>query len=242
MPDPALVGAASLLGAGGVLAAGGFLAHAARGRSSTVFGPSVYHGDRARNALALTFDDGPSEFTPALLDVLARHNARATFFMCGKNVERLPHIARQVAEAGHEIGNHSDTHPRFDFCSAAFMERELAAAQEKISRHAGVTPALFRAPYGVRWFGLRGVQRRLHLLGVMWTILARDWKWPAERVSSLLLERSGNGDILCLHDGRTTKPAPDIRATIEAVRTLLPRLEQKGLRFETVSQILCPHK
>ncbi len=238
MPDGALVGAASL----GVVAAGGLLAHATRGRSSTVFGPSVYHGDRARNALALTFDDGPSESTPALLDLLARHNARATFFMCGTNVERLPHIARQVAEAGHEIGNHSDTHPRFAFHAATFIERELTAAQEKITLHTGVRPVLFRAPYGVRWFGLRRAQRRLNLMGVMWTIIARDWKWPAERIGSLLIERSGTGDILCLHDGRTTQIAPDIGATVEAVRSVLPALARRGLRFETVSQILCPLK
>jgi len=202
----------------------------------------VYHGDRARNALALTFDDGPSESTPALLDLLERHKARATFFMCGKNVERLPRIARLVAEAGHEIGNHSDTHPRFDFCSATLIEQELAAAQEKIAQHTGVTPKYFRAPYGVRWFGLRSAQKRLGLLGVMWTIIARDWKWSAERVSSLLLERCGNGDVVCLHDGRTLAPAPDIRATLEAVRVILPRLQQKGLRFETMSEILCPLK
>src|SRR5579871_1788464 len=114
----------------GAAAVGGFLAHSVRGRASSVFGPSVYHGDRRRKAVALTFDDGPSESTPALLEVLARANARATFFMCGRNVERLPEIAREVAAAGHEIGNHSDTHPRFDFHSRSFMREELARTQD----------------------------------------------------------------------------------------------------------------
>ena len=231
---------ALIAGSVGLLAGAGWLAHAVRGRSSQAFGPSVYHGDRQRPAIALTFDDGPSEATPALLEVLARHGVPATFFMCGKNVERLPEVARAVALHGHEIGNHSDTHPRFDFCSREFIYRELASAQAKIIRHAGVTPRLCRAPYGVRWFGMGGVQQRLNLLGVMWTSIGNDWKWPAARVSQHVLRRARYGDIVCLHDGSATRQSPDIRATIEAVETIIPVLKQRGFRFETVSQILCP--
>jgi peptidoglycan/xylan/chitin deacetylase (PgdA/CDA1 family) len=224
----------------GVVSAGGWLAHAVRGRASTAFGASVYHGDRQRPAIALTFDDGPSESTPALLALLAKYDVRATFFMCGKNVERLPEIARSVAAAGHEIGNHSDSHPRFDFCSGDFIYRELAQGQEKIARHTGVTPRLFRAPYGVRWFGLKSAQARLGLLGVMWGTIGKDWKWPAPRVSERLLRRARNGEIVCLHDGRTTQPTPNIAATLAALEAAIPRLKERGLRFETVSQILCP--
>jgi peptidoglycan-N-acetylglucosamine deacetylase len=235
MPNGAVIG-----GSASLLAAGGFLAHAVRGRASTVFGPSVYHGDRTRPAIALTFDDGPSESTAALLRILARHNVPATFFMCGKNVERLPGVARTVAASGHEIGNHSDTHPRFDFRSPGFIYRELARGQEKIAEHTGVTPKLFRAPYGVRWFGLKSAQERLGLLGVMWGTIGNDWKWPAHRVSALLLDRARYGEIICLHDGRTTQVAPDVQSTLEAVDRVIPQLKQRGLRFETVSQILCP--
>jgi peptidoglycan/xylan/chitin deacetylase (PgdA/CDA1 family) len=227
-------------GSVGLLAAGGFLAHAVRGRASTVFGPSVYHGDRTRPSVALTFDDGPSESTSALLRILARHQVPATFFMCGQNVERLPETARAVAAAGHEIGNHSDSHPRFDFCSAEFIYRELARGQEKILRHTGVAPRLFRAPYGVRWFGLKGAQERLGLLGVMWGTIGKDWKWPAPRIAELLLRRARYGEIMCLHDGRRTQPAPDVGAMLEAVDVVIPQLKERGLRFETVSQILCP--
>jgi peptidoglycan-N-acetylglucosamine deacetylase len=231
----------AVLGASiGALAAGGLMAYAVRGRSSSVFGPSVYRGNRARPAVALTFDDGPSESTPALLRILERHQVPATFFMCGKNVERLPGIAHSVVGAGHEIGNHSDSHPRFDFCSGDFIYGELAAAQEKIVRHTGVTPRLFRAPYGVRWFGLKSAQQRLGLLGVMWGTMGNDWKWPAPRITQLLLRRARQGHIFCLHDGRRTDPSPDIGATLEAVDSIIPVLKERGLRFETVSQILCP--
>jgi peptidoglycan-N-acetylglucosamine deacetylase len=227
----------NLLGLAAVAAAGGFLAHAVRGRAATFFGPSIYHGDRGRRSLALTFDDGPSESTTELLAILSKHNAKATFFMCGKNVERLPDIARAVADAGHEIGNHSDTHPRFDFCSATFIDRELSLAQEKIAHATGITPNLFRAPYGVRWFGMRQAQARLGLTGVMWTTIARDWRWPADRVAQRIEASPRGGDIICLHDGRETQVAPDIWATLQAVEQVLPRLANRGFGFETVSAL-----
>jgi peptidoglycan/xylan/chitin deacetylase (PgdA/CDA1 family) len=223
-----------------IAAAGAGLAYAVRGRSSTIFGPSVYHGTRDRKSLALTFDDGPSEATPALLDMLSKFGVQATFFMCGANVDRLPEVARAVAAAGHEIGNHSDTHPRFDFCSSEFMYHELSEAQRKIAGATGISPKLFRAPYGVRWFGLGDAQKRLNLMGVMWSILGRDWRWPAPRISALLTERARGGDIICLHDGRGIRQTPDIQATLAAVADAVPRLQQSGFRFETVSQILCP--
>jgi peptidoglycan/xylan/chitin deacetylase (PgdA/CDA1 family) len=231
----ALIGAAT-----GALATAGFLSHAVRGRSSTFFGPSVYRGDRSRRALALTFDDGPSESTPRLLDILAEHGIPATFFMCGENVRRCPEIARAVTAAGHEVGNHSDTHPRFDFSRPQFIYREIAIAQDTIRDATGVTPRLFRAPFGVRWFGLRNAQRHLGLLGVMWTVLGHDWHWPAERVSARLIRRAANGAVLCLHDGREVQPAPDVRVTLDAVKFAIPVLKERGFRFETVSQILCP--
>jgi peptidoglycan-N-acetylglucosamine deacetylase len=220
-------------------AGGGFLGYAVRGRSSAFFAPSMYRGDRSRPALALTFDDGPSESTPALLEILAGHGVRATFFMCGKNVRRLPGIARQVRAQGHEIGNHTETHPHLHFKSPEFIYQEMALAQETIQAATGATPRLFRAPYGVRWFGLGRAQQRLGLTGVMWTVIGRDWKWPAARVARCLIESASNGGILCLHDGRAVDPAPDIRATLEALQTALPRLHEKGFKFETVSEILC---
>jgi peptidoglycan/xylan/chitin deacetylase (PgdA/CDA1 family) len=226
----------------GIVAAAGAFAYAVRGRSSAVFGPSVYHGDRERPALALTFDDGPSESTPELLKILARHSVPATFFMCGENVQRLPAVAREVASAGHEIGNHTHSHPRLDFRTPEFIYREMAQAQETIQRHTNRTPRLFRAPYGVRWFGLRRAQQRLDLLGVMWSVIGNDWRWPADRVERLLVNRRRNGDIICLHDGRRTERSPDIHATLHAVQSAIPRILERGFRFETVSQILCPTK
>ncbi|HWC00432.1 MAG TPA: polysaccharide deacetylase family protein [Bryobacteraceae bacterium] len=211
-----------------------------RGRSSTVFGPSVYRGNPARRAVALTFDDGPSEGTLPLLELLAREDVPATFFQCGRNVERLPATAREVGSAGHEIGNHSHTHPLFCFRSPGFMETELTRAQEAITHATGVTPTLWRAPFGVRWWGMGRAQRRLGLLGVMWTVIGYDWRLEAESIVARVLRGVGNGAIICLHDGRELRIRPDIRETIEAVRRLIPLLQGQGYSFETVSQLLCP--
>jgi peptidoglycan/xylan/chitin deacetylase (PgdA/CDA1 family) len=215
------------------------MAWAVRGRASSVFGPSIYHGPRDRSAIALTFDDGPSEDTPRLLEVLDRYNASATFFQCGANVERLPAIARAVQAAGHEIGNHSYAHPLYCCLTPAQIQADLARAQQVIAAATTAQPALFRAPYGVRWFGLRQAQRQLGLLGVMWTAIGYDWKAPVHQVVSRLAG-AGNGAILCLHDGRELGVKPDIAVTVEAVRALVPMLRDRGYRLETVSQLICP--
>src|SRR5579864_5119082 len=108
------------------------MVHAVRSPSSSLLAPSVYKGVSTRRSIALTFDDGPSESSPDLLDILNRHRAIATFFQCGANVRRLPQVAREVAAAGHEIGNHSDTHPYLCFKGTPFILGELIRAQETI--------------------------------------------------------------------------------------------------------------
>jgi peptidoglycan/xylan/chitin deacetylase (PgdA/CDA1 family) len=225
-------------GAAGAVA--GCMAYGVRSRSSTLFADSRWRGAPDRPAIALTFDDGPSESTPQLLELLARENVRATFFECGTNVRRLPGVAAEAARAGHEIGNHSDTHAPLYLRSTAFMHQELARAQEAIEAATGRRPRLFRPPFGARWIGLGGVQRRLGLLGVMWTAIGLDWKLTAGCIVERLLGAARNGAILCLHDGRGVDAAPDVRESLAAVREIVPALRERGYRFETVSEILCP--
>ncbi len=232
--------AGPILGTASAVSASALLAWAVRGRSSCIFGPSCWRGPRGRKALALTFDDGPSESTPEILEILAGHAVAATFFQCGANVERLPDVAAAVAAAGHEIGNHSYSHPLLCFRSPDFIERELRRAQEVIEIRAGVRPQWFRAPFGARWFGVRRAQRRLGLGGVMWTAIGYDWRLSADAVVERLSRGVSNGAILCLHDGRELRANPDVRVTAEAVRRLVPMLLEQGYRFETVSQLLCP--
>jgi peptidoglycan/xylan/chitin deacetylase (PgdA/CDA1 family) len=227
-------------GAIAAAAAAGLMAYAVRGRSSSLLAPSVYKGVGSRRAVALTFDDGPSEATSEFLDLLSRYGAKATFFQCGANVRRLPRVTRQVFEAGHEIGNHSDTHPLLPFKTAAFIYSELASAQQSIYDACGTRPRFFRAPFGVRWFGLRTAQKNLGLLGVMWTTIGVDWKKPETQILQHVLTGARSGAILCLHDGRQLVARPDVRATLGALRQLLPILVDRGFHFEKVSEILCP--
>ena len=239
-----MISGAAWTEAGGtvLIAAAGLMAHAVRTPSSTLLAPSFHRGDRDRPAIALTFDDGPSESTAELLAILSRHSVPATFFQCGTNVRRLPRVAREVLAAGHEIGNHTDSHPKLYFKSREFIARELASAQETIQQITSTKPRYFRPPYGVRWFGLAQAQQRLALMGVMWTTIGVDWKWPTDRVVSRLLQGAMNGAIFCLHDGRTVEERPDIRVTLEAVRQVVPALLDQGFHFERVSEIICPTK
>ena len=225
---------------GSACVASALLAYAVRGRSSTLLAPSVCRGSRHRRSIALTFDDGPSEGTTQLLETLNRLQTPATFFVCGMNVKRLPGVVRATAGAGHEIGNHSYSHPALYFRSPSFIAEELGAAQSIIADTTGTAPAFFRAPFGARWFGLREAQRQLNLMGVMWTVLGLDWKLPSEDITRRVLTRTGNGAIICLHDGRGVGRSPDISQTLDAVERLIPALRSRGFTFETVSQLLCP--
>src|SRR5581483_7771577 len=154
------------LTAGAVL--GGLSATTAYGsvsKTSQLFGPSVHRGPGRRRSIALTFDDGPSEGTMPILEYLHKEGVWATFFQCGMNVRRLPHIAGQVAAAGHQLGNHTYSHPKLVFKSREFINREFGEAQKIIHQETGLAPMLLRPPYGFRWLGMREVQEKLSLLG-----------------------------------------------------------------------------
>jgi len=223
----------------------GAAAYAVRGRSSQVFGASVYRGPGKRRSIALTFDDGPSPGSLDLLEYFDKTEVKATFFQCGANVRRHPDISRKISEAGHEIGNHTYSHARLcptlgwkiRFRSPQFILDEFALAQAIIQAEAKVEPKLLRAPYGLRWYGIGQTQRTLGLHGVMWTVIGHDWEWPADRVFDSVSRKASPGGIVCLHDGREIWPNPNIEATVEAVKRLVPWLKDKGYRFETVSEI-----
>ncbi len=220
---------------------GGLSAAAAYGsvsKSSQLFGPTVYRGSGQQRTVALTFDDGPSEGTLPLLDYLQKENVFATFFQCGMNVERLPDVAGRVAAAGHQLGNHSYSHPKLPFKSREFIEREFTEAQKIIEFETGVAPMLLRPPYGFRWAGMRAVQEKLSLLSVLWTVIGNDWRWPADRIRRHVLRRSTPGGIICLHDGRGVEPNPDVSEMLTAVKRIVPRLKDNGYTFLTVSDLL----
>lgn len=215
-------------------------AWAVRGRSSSLLGPVTWRGPRDAPAIALTFDDGPSESTPRLLDLLERHDAKATFFVCGRNVRRLPGVAREIVARGHEIANHTGSHPALYLKSAGFIRREVAAAQAEIASATGVQARLFRPPFGCRWPGLAEVLEEQGLRLIMWSAIGGDWRLPADRVAAKIVLAARPGAIFCLHDGRALAANPDISVTLDAVRVIMPTLRESRFCFPTVTQLLCP--
>jgi peptidoglycan/xylan/chitin deacetylase (PgdA/CDA1 family) len=124
--------------------------------------------------------------------------------------------------------------------SRSFIDREFALAQRIIIEETGITPMILRPPYGLRWAGMADIQRKLSLLGVMWTVIGNDWAWPADRIAAHITERASPGGIVCLHDGRDVQPNADIRETVKAVRTIVPILKDAGYSFEIVSDLINP--
>ena len=220
--------------------AAGVAAWAVRAPRSSLLGPVIWQGSKEANAIALTFDDGPSESTPALLDLLDEHQAKAAFFVIGSHVRRWPAIAREIVARGHEIANHTMTHEALYLKSRDVIRREVRHAQLEIEEVTGVRPRWFRPPFGCRWLGLAEVLREADLRMVTWSAIGSDWRLPASAIAQKLERAARPGAIFCLHDGRQLVTNPDIAATIGAVRVIIPRLGIIGFRFPTLSQIICP--
>lgn len=228
------------LAAGGLGVAAGVAAYAVNGRSSELLAPSVWHGPRNRRAYSLTFDDGPSESTPRLLDLLDSHNVKATFFLVGANVRRLPGIAREILRRGHEVGNHGDQHPYYCFRPPGFVYNDIVLGHRAIEDALGFSPWLFRPPFGLRWPGMREAQRSCGVVGVQWSTMARDWRFSAAGIAQRLVDGLEPGAIFCLHDGRELRVNPDIHNTITAVRAFLLHRASADYEAASVSALFAP--
>jgi peptidoglycan-N-acetylglucosamine deacetylase len=191
------------------------------------------------STLALTFDDGPNPaVTPALLDLLDQHGARATFFLMGQHARAFPELTREIAARGHVIGNHTETHPNLIFVSAARLQDELSRCHKAIETIAAYRPRWVRPPFGFRGPGLSGAVRRLGYSGVaMWSRLVRDWRAQAAEPVIRRLRRTGGGDIVLLHDGDHRSAEGDRHHTVAALAYWLPRWKNAGLRCVTVDDI-----
>jgi len=227
-----------LVEAAAVAAGGGLLAAYAVGcPASQLLGSTVFHGPRGSRRIALTFDDGPSEWTPAVLDVLGENRIKATFFVCGRNVERKPEIVKLLAASGHELGNHTYSHPCLLLHSARTADDEIQRTQRIIEEAAGVLPRWFRPPYGVRAPGLRRILPSLRLTSVLWTAIGNDWKCQADEITARVLAKTANGGIICLHDGDRAEGIAGRRETVTAVKRIIPELQSRGFEFVTVSEL-----
>jgi len=206
--------------------------------SSQLFGRTIRYTGRP-STIALTFDDGPNPaITPALLELLDRHGAKATFFLIGKWIRAAAPVAREIAARGHTIGNHTETHPALTFHSRAHIAIEIDRCDEAIESAIGRQARWMRPPFGCRSPLLDGVVRKRGGAGVvMWSRLARDWNpQPAEPMIHRL-RRVRGGDIVLLHDGDHRVLEGDRRHTVDALAYWLPQWKDAGLQFVTLDDI-----
>jgi peptidoglycan-N-acetylglucosamine deacetylase len=199
---------------------------------------SIVAARTAERRIALTFDDGPDPATtPAILDVLARHGMRATFFLVGERAARHPDLVRRIAGEGHEIGNHSWDHPSLPTLPSRAVADQLRRTRAALAPHG---EALMRPPFGNQTLRTWLAARRLGYRVVIWTVMGEDWRDDAaETIAGRILARAAPGAIVLLHDSLHAFEAERYRdrtPTVGALDILAERLPDYG--FVTVSELL----
>jgi peptidoglycan-N-acetylglucosamine deacetylase len=188
---------------------------------------------RGPPALALTFDDGPSPHnTPVILDVLREHGARGTFFIVGSLVEGAEEIVARTAAEGHELANHSFTHPHTIHLSRPTLREELVRTNRVLETYGLVR--LVRPPFGKDRRRIARVARELGLTVVLWSIDSGDTRGRnADEIVETVSAAAASGAIVLFHDGHGRR-----EATLEATRKLVPRLRSDGFELVTVSELV----
>jgi peptidoglycan/xylan/chitin deacetylase (PgdA/CDA1 family) len=212
-----------------------------------------FHGDRNKNKISLTFDDGPSEETLNVLDVLKKYNVKATFFLVGKMIKGREYIIERIKDDGHEFGNHTFSHKRLWFKPRKFVEEDINKCDEELQR-VGIVTDLIRFP-GLKYdINTINICKKLHKLPIFAELLtfnqfAYDWFRPwlnkvgftkspikIDTVIKKTIEKTRNGSILGFHDYlQEIGPNPESHLIIEKI---IPELQKKGFIFVTVSKLL----
>lgn len=229
---------------GGVVANHALLTAAGLWPRSRLLGPNLTRlpgaaGDR----VALTIDDGPDpQATPAVLELLAAHGVRATFFCIAERARAHPALLREIVAGGHSVQNHSLRHRHdFSLLGPRALERELAAAQDLLGGLAGAAPHCFRAPAGLRNPFLDPVLHRLGLHLVSWTRRGFDTREAdPQRVLARLTRRLAGGDILLLHDGHARRSAAGHAVLLDVLPPLIERCRAAGLHAVTLHDAVPP--
>jgi peptidoglycan-N-acetylglucosamine deacetylase len=231
-----LLGLLGLTAAAAAASAAGYQSMAPSGQW---YGRTFTSGIPGSKQIALTYDDGPNDpHTLRLLDVLAKHNVRATFFMIGRYVQQRPEIARAVAQAGHIIGNHTFTHPLLTVKSSANTRAELVDCQKALQDAVGEHSNLFRPPFGGRRPATLNIARDLGLQTIMWNVTGYDWNAPpATQIEKKVAQQARGGDVILLHDGGHRGMGADRSQTVLATENLIRQYIEQGYEFVTVADI-----
>jgi len=237
-----LINATLIEGVAGVTAlATGSLIYASIAPTSQIFGRTLIAGQDTRE-IALTFDDGPNDAaTPQLLEVLTRHNVRATFFIIGGFARQRPELVRAVHAAGHLIGNHTMTHPKLSLTPAAKVRQELMECSAVLEDITGEGVEYFRPPFGARRPVVLRIARELGLTPVMWNVTGFDWEPRGVDTLTATLNAGiaknrelQRGSSLLLHDGGHRAMSANRMDTVRAVEKLLEAHAGTATRFVTV--------
>jgi peptidoglycan-N-acetylglucosamine deacetylase len=230
---PALVGAVS---AAAAVAAG----YQSMAPTAQWYGPTFTGLASGSRQLALTYDDGPNDpHTLRLLEILAKHNVHATFFLIGRYVQQQPQIVRAIAQAGHVVGNHTFTHPLLIFRSETEIRQELTQCRDALQDAIGKPSNLFRPPFGGRRPATLRVARQLGLDSVMWNVTGYDWNaTPAAAIERKVAKQTRGGDVILLHDGGHKQMGADRSQTVIATDHLIARYKSEGYEFVTIPQMM----
>lgn len=185
------------------------------------------------STVAMTFDDGPHpKLTPKLLDLLKERGIKATFFVIGKNVAEFPDIAKRIVDEGHEIANHSWSHPQLTKLSPAAFAGEISQTNDAIQQATGVRPVTMRPPYGAINPSLtKRLNEEYGLSVILWSVDPMDWKIrKSDHVSNHIIKSTAPGAIILAHDIHPS--------TIDAMPATLDALAAKGYKFVTVSELI----
>jgi peptidoglycan-N-acetylglucosamine deacetylase len=181
---------------------------------------------------ALTFDDGPhAQGTPAVLDILARERVRATFFLVGEQVLRNPALAREIADAGHQIALHCHRHRNLLRLGPHQVHDDIARAEEIIATHTGRSPELYRPPYGVPNASALRLARARGWRTLLWSHWGRDWQAHATpaSIAARVTAGAGDGAVLLLHDADDYSAPGSWERTVAALPRVLETLAERGL-------------
>lgn len=198
----------------------------------------VWRGPRADRSIALTFDDGPDpDWTPRVLRVLEAHQVAATFFLIGARAARAPAVVRDIASAGHEIGNHSWSHRSLWLCGPSRTRDEIGRAHALLADLGGREPRHFRPPWGMVNAALFPALRRYGERCVFWSVQPEGLRaQPARRQAAYVERRAHPGAIVDLHDAEGVAGAS--ARLVEALPPMISGLAEAGYRFRTVSDLL----
>jgi len=195
----------------------------------------IYRNDSAGNVVALSFDDGPDpKYTVPILNILSDNNARATFFVVGSAAEKHPEIVFDIIKNGHEVANHTWSHPEMNNISNDQLMAEVNSTNTLINRLTGNQNTFFRPPKGIIKPESFKMLSDAGFITILWSIGIENSKAATpELMAQRVLENIKPGDIILLHDGRL-----DRTKTVQALPILLKGLKQKGYRAITVGELL----